>query len=134
MKERYLKMIKPDPEKFCAFCGKKMARVRFESGRLEDLAAFSRRKYCSRECMRKGFVKAGKTGQDYRPAHQSAKRLAFDVLNLEKKCVVCGSTRNIDVHHIDKDFRNNTAENLMIVCRSCHMKIHRSNGKDLSNS
>ena len=127
--------IKPDPEKYCAYCGKEMHRVRFESVRLEDLSAFSRRKYCNRECMRKAFVKVGQSKQTYRCAHLSAYRLAYEILGKEKRCEICGSKRNIDVHHKDKNYRNNTAENIMIVCRSCHMKLHRNKdyGKDLSN-
>lgn len=38
---------------------------------------------------------------------------------------ICGSTKNIDVHHKDGNYQNNSSENLMIVCRSCHMMLHR---------
>ncbi len=126
--EHYKSMIKPDPEKRCAYCGARMHRVRFVSGRLEDLAAFTRRKYCNRVCMRKAFIKVGHTEQDYRPAHLSAFHLAYDILGKEKKCELCGSSKSIDVHHKDFDYKNNTPENIMILCRSCHMKIHRKNG------
>ena len=50
---------KETPEKYCAFCGKKMERSRYPSG-LEDLGAFKRRKYCSMDCMKRGHVKKGK--------------------------------------------------------------------------
>lgn len=129
-REKYLSLhTKQDPEKYCAYCGKRMSRTRFYSGRLEDLSAFMRRKYCCRGCMRKAFVKVGNdTKQKYRPAHFSAYRHAYEVLGKEKKCEMCGSKKNIDVHHIDGNYQNNTPENLMILCRSCHMKIHRKNG------
>lgn len=129
-RDLYLKEhTKPDPIKHCAYCGKEMHRVRFASGRLEDLAAFSRRKYCCRECMRKDFVKVGKNEkQSYRGAHTTAYNLAYSVLGKEKVCEKCGSTRNIDVHHKDGDYHNNTPDNIMILCRSCHIKIHRKNG------
>ena len=83
--------------------------------------------------MRKGFISIGYTDQDYRPAHQSAHRIAYDVLGLEKKCELCGSMKSIDVHHKDHDYKNNTPENIMVLCRSCHMKIHRDYGKSLSH-
>ena len=115
-----------DPEKYCEYCGKPMYRTRFSSGRLEDMGAFKRRKYCNRTCMKKAFVKVGKdTNQHYRPAHFSAVRLAYDILCKPKVCEKCGSTQNIDVHHIDGNYNNNTPENLMILCRSCHIKEHR---------
>ena len=41
-----------------------------------------------------------------------------------KECMFCGSTKNLCRHHIDKNRTNNTAENLVVVCRSCHAKIH----------
>ena len=119
-------MTKPDPVKHCAYCGMEMHRVRFASGRLEDLSAFSRRKYCCRECMRKAFVKVGHNMQGYTPSHHTARKLAYVVLNREYKCERCGSTKNVDVHHKDGDRNNNTPENIALLCRSCHMKEHKS--------
>lgn len=64
---------KPTPEKHCSYCGKKMERQRYKS-KLEDLGAFMRRKYCCRECMRKGFIKSGEvTDQDIKAAHASSR-------------------------------------------------------------
>jgi len=34
------------------------------------------------------------------------------------------------VHHIDGDKCNNYPENLITLCRSCHMKVHRSKDRD----
>lgn len=45
---------------------------------------------------------------------------------LPKKCEKCSSERYLVVHHIDEDSTNNKIENLMVVCRSCHQKIHKS--------
>ncbi|MCK9568964.1 HNH endonuclease [Candidatus Pacearchaeota archaeon] len=48
------------------------------------------------------------------------------------KCQVCGSTEKICVHHKDKtgwgkprNEKNNDMSNLILLCNSCHMKIHR---------
>lgn len=118
------KLIKQTPEKYCAYCGVKMERKIYAS-KLEDFGAFMRRKYCCRDCMRKNFVKTNAAYQNNREAHASARKLVYLIDEREKVCEICGSTKNIDVHHKDGDFHNNSKENLMLVCRSCHMKLHR---------
>jgi GTP cyclohydrolase I len=50
-----------------------------------------------------------------------------------KECQRCGSIKNLTVHHIDfknYDTRlggNHKIENLMVLCKSCHSKIHNEN-------
>jgi hypothetical protein len=44
---------KPTPEKFCAFCKKKMERNSLKNGGLEALFFFRRRKFCDRSCVAK---------------------------------------------------------------------------------
>ena len=124
-KDRYLKITKPDPEKYCEFCGGRMSRQRFASGRLEDLTAFVRRKYCCKECADKGKVKIGDNNQLYAPAHHSARMIKYLLEGREYKCERCGATQNIDVHHKDGNHTNNAPENLMLLCRSCQMKEHK---------
>lgn len=124
-REEFLKSItKATPKKYCEFCGKKLERKRF-SGRLEDLKVFKNRKYCDKECMKKAFIKTNAEKQEYGPAHASARMIMKNLKKTERKCEICGNTKNLDVHHIDKNFRNNSLENLMIVCRSCHLKLHK---------
>lgn len=115
---------KPTPEKYCSCCGKRMERRRYAS-KLEDLGAFMRRKYCSRKCMRKGFVKTDAAQQSNRSAHDSARKIVYLIEERPKVCSVCGSTVNVDIHHADGDYRNNASSNLVLLCRSCHMKAHR---------
>ena len=44
-----------------------------------------------------------------------------------KKCSVCGEIENqIDVHHKDKNRKNNKIENLQVLCASCHTKLHKN--------
>ena len=47
------------------------------------------------------------------------------------QCAICGSTKKLEVHHIDgkgsnilTNKRNNKLENLVILCQKCHYKIH----------
>lgn len=41
-----------------------------------------------------------------------------------EKCELCGSTKNLVVHHIDHNRRNNSKENLMVLCKKCHQEHH----------
>lgn len=43
-----------------------------------------------------------------------------------RKCLSCGDgySRSLIVHHIDEDKNNCKLENLITLCRSCHMKVH----------
>jgi ribosomal protein L34E len=48
-----------------------------------------------------------------------------------KNCEKCGilfsllpSKRYINIHHKDKNKKNNKRENLLLVCAKCHMKLH----------
>lgn len=124
-REEYLQTAtKPTPIKYCQYCGKKLERKRFKR-KWEDLGVFSKRKYCDMECMRKAFIADNKTNQKYSPAHHTARMQVYLKEGRKRICEICGSTKNIDVHHIDKNYNNNSSDNLMIVCRSCHMKIHR---------
>lgn len=89
---------KPTPEKHCSYCGKKMERQRYKS-KLEDLGAFMRRKYCCRECMRKGFIKSGEvTDQDIKAAHASSRKIPFTIQGKERRCEMCGRPlKNLDM-------------------------------------
>jgi len=43
----------------------------------------------------------------------------------DHSCFICNSTRFVVVHHIDGDRTNNILENLVMICRSCHAKVHK---------
>ena len=40
------------------------------------------------------------------------------------KCVSCGRKKNLVIHHIDRDKSNNTKNNLVTLCWSCHNCLH----------
>jgi len=49
------------------------------------------------------------------------------------KCTKCGTTKRLQVHHIDKTgmktvgsykYSNNNLSNLLTLCHSCHLKLH----------
>ena len=107
-------------DRYCEYCGAKLERKRF-NGRLEDFTVFNNRKYCNRECMRKGFLKIGENNQSYSNAHTTARKINELILHKDF-CEICGSVKNLDIHHIDGNWQNNNLDNLMCLCRSCHTK------------
>lgn len=41
-------------------------------------------------------------------------------------CERCGNWEAIEVHHIDKNPRNNEISNLLLLCKDCHRAIHKA--------
>lgn len=111
-------------DKYCEYCGLKLERKRF-NGRLEDFTAFKNRKFCNKECMRKSFLKIGYTNANWSNAHASARNINKLILKKDR-CEICGGTKNLDIHHIDGEWKDNNLDNLMCLCRSCHTKIERN--------
>jgi 5-methylcytosine-specific restriction endonuclease McrA len=44
-------------------------------------------------------------------------------------CQHCGSTERLDIHHINRDKRDQSDENLIVLCRRCHMQEHAAQGE-----
>lgn len=42
----------------------------------------------------------------------------------EKKCIICGEDKIVEVHHFDEDNTNNKPENLMPLCPTHHQYWH----------
>ena len=47
-----------------------------------------------------------------------------------KNCKVCGKSKeesgeHLEIHHIDKNLSNNEKENLMTLCKECHINLHK---------
>lgn len=110
---------KTDPVINCAYCGKRMTRKRM-GDRLEDLTAFSKRKYCDRLCMAMGMMQESPSEHALHKRAQSARK---------DQCQICGATEILNVHHIDGNPKNNDQSNLMTLCASCHATFHWRNGK-----
>ncbi len=105
--------------KFCLHCGIEMKRKRY-NGRLEDRKMFLRRKYCSQDC---SSIASRKESVTTSGAYKRATLLKGST------CQNCGSTKNVGVHHKDRDIHNNSEENLLTLCASCHTKMHWEEGK-----
>ena len=46
---------------------------------------------------------------------------------ISDKCLICGKTHNLQVHHKDENRNNNQPENLVTLCNSCHLRVHSKN-------
>ena len=99
--------------------------------------AYGTRKYCSLDCKTEGQRKYESSTSSTNP--QSYRLVAFK--NYDWKCAVCGYEEDIeytkgsteatkvpvilDVHHLDNNRNHNDSSNLVILCPTCHAKIHR---------
>ncbi len=116
-------LIKKGPLLSCQQCGVQMERQRFSSGRLEDFTRFTKRKFCSKKCRDNSLIKdhVGKNQFRWR-----ARKQKLDA------CELCGSAKNLQVHHKNKTLSDNTLINLQTLCASCHNTLHwkdrRANG------
>lgn len=108
----------------CVQCGKDVLRSPAQ------LATTKRRfgVFCGRQCFGQfvtgpnnpAFYSGGNPGV-YGPMFKSMKPrvLARD----GGVCFVCGAVGKLDVHHVNRDKKNNSMLNLVAVCRTCHRKL-----------
>lgn len=111
---------KPDPEKYCQACGKRLHRKKYPTT-IEDMTAFKKRKYCNQNCMAKGMMKGNVKIAGIRSRARKLKG---------KKCQNCGTIKNLQVHHKDLNPWNNDPSNLQTLCATCHMKWHWGHDKN----
>ena len=41
-------------------------------------------------------------------------------------CFLCTKNKNLCLHHIDENKQNDKSENLIFLCRGCHMTVHNN--------
>lgn len=104
--------IKPTPTKICEACGKEFERTRY-NGRMEDSGRFAARRNCSQAC-----------ANTRRVAQANTHRWRARKIAQPKECRDCGATTKLHVHHDDRDVTNNDPANLIVLCASCHLRLH----------
>lgn len=93
-------------------------------------------KYCSSVCLKTATTKKRKQKQEYdknKSIHRLAARshaIAVEVLRnlvelgvVEYKCE-CGCTENLQVHHRNGKWLDNSPANLVYLCPKCHAEAH----------
>ena len=108
--------------KSCRTCGGTMFRKDY-GARLEDLTAFSKRRFCSLSCANTRTTLT-KHGYSWRARK-----------HLKGFCEACGTTQYRQAHHVDQDKSNNTPENIQTLCKFCHDYWHstaRRTGREVA--
>jgi len=49
-------------------------------------------------------------------------------------CLCCGADSSLDVHHVDGNPTNDDLENLIVLCKSCHRKVHNKKRENTTMS
>ena len=67
-----------------------------------------------------------KNKQQARRKSGFTKKLKDEIKTLfENKCAMCNETKNLQIHHIDGDFKNNDKKNLILLCQDHHYLAER---------
>jgi predicted RNA-binding Zn-ribbon protein involved in translation (DUF1610 family) len=56
-------------------------------------------------------------------------KMLSKILRENNVCRICGDNKNLAVHHIDKNIRNNRLSNLEVRCKQCHISKHGTKEK-----
>lgn len=111
----------------CANCGKKIYRLKSQKQKSKHNNSF-----CNHSCaasFNNKFTKRGKLHPNYLDGTSNYINIAFSYY--QPKCTICDfNIRSaLQVHHIDKNRKNSSLDNLIIVCANCHSQIHFGNLK-----
>jgi hypothetical protein len=107
----------------CAACGKLVYRMPSDFKRSQSGNVF-----CNRSCatiFNNTKFKSGINNSNFVDGHTSYRPKAFS--SLISKCHFCeyDNEKVLQVHHIDGNKLNNKITNLVIVCPTHHVEIHR---------
>ena len=100
--------------------------------------------YCSMICKNKAhsIKMKGKGNSHYKSGSSYLKEfedIRPKILNRDNyKCQICGKSEapmknkrygtitNLRVHHINQNIKDNSSKNLVTLCQSCHIKLHKT--------
>lgn len=103
----------------CYMCGIEFDRINCNVNK--------ERNFCSHTCSNKyiGEFFKGKKKRTYVNGEFIYRKLAFE--NNPHSCALCDFSEQyaLEVHHIDKNRKNNDLSNLIVVCANCHRGIHK---------
>ena len=107
-------------EKTCPVCNKIFV----------DRQGHSReKKTCSHSCANT-FFRSGENNPNYKSekSEWGYRKICFS--HWEKKCILCGFDKVVEVHHLDYNNKNNNKDNLVPLCPNHHATLHtKAHGK-----
>ena len=107
-------------QKYCSTCGKQRKK---ENNRINSYNWRVREGLIEKP----GVGSGGNQENENNPARKNGKSTIWQAKRFRKDCCeLCGSTRNIDLHHKNKNRRDWNPSNLQTLCRSCHASAHQS--------
>lgn len=109
----------------CAYCEKVFERIPSAKRGKNGLS------FCSKSCAasyNNSHYRIGPNNPNYIDGNRKGTyyiNVAFRTY--KSKCTMCGLEEEccLEVHHIDKNRKNNESDNLIILCANCHSRIHR---------
>lgn len=105
------KCVHPRVKRNCPVCGKKFET--YNGSRGEKIT-------CSYSCSNTYFRSGTNNGMHQKsPTYRT---ICFS--NWPKKCILCNESRIIEVHHLNGDHSDNSKDNLIPLCPTCHQLIH----------
>lgn len=110
----------------CFICGKVTYKQAKDIDRSKSGTFF-----CSKKCQTqwRNRMYVGPLHKNFTTG-ESSYRLVLDRANIQKVCRLCTTddVRVLAVHHIDKNRKNNTLQNLAWLCHNCHFLVHHYEG------
>jgi hypothetical protein len=93
--------------------------------------------FCSTECKSKWQTEnlKDKNNPNWKPPDQRkpfrsvCKKVRRDLIAERKVCENCLTAINLQVHHKDRNRGNNSSENKILLCKSCHADLHEKLGQ-----
>lgn len=107
----------------CETCDKDIYRTKGELKKSK-----SKKYFCSKSCFciwKNKTIFYGKNHANWKTG-ENAYRSVIIRAKIKPICKICGhkDKRVIEVHHIDKNRKNNSINNLVWLCRNCHFLVH----------
>lgn len=123
-KKNFQKYIEENGSKRnCLYCGKE-----FEITKPQQL----RKIYCSKSCCKKVdnmFGNKEERDKKYKDILRYGGNKEKALIRDKYSCYFCSSSDDLVIHHIDftgqTNDPNNELDNLVTLCRSCHIKLHK---------
>jgi len=101
---------------FCMFCN---APFTPKSHRRKD----DPQRWCSTSCNAKDLGQEKRNKRAF-PVHKTIKMGMLHEIGECERCGFTGCTEILELHHVDRNPRNNSRNNLMLLCPNCHSIDH----------